>query len=138
MTKQTAAEANRLYWFTETSVADIAEKLDLSRRALYDAIEPTAAGKTCSVCGAVLQYANRSARDAGQGTCFVCATGSPQQQTPVEAEAWTWSPAVGSPDPSIPSVPGQELKARARRLGGAALLGAVIGAAITHVMLRRD
>jgi predicted DNA-binding protein YlxM (UPF0122 family) len=30
------AEANRLYWQTETSVAEIADKLNVSRRALYE------------------------------------------------------------------------------------------------------
>jgi hypothetical protein len=35
-----AAEANRLYWETETSVADIAQQLELSRRSLYDSVDP--------------------------------------------------------------------------------------------------
>jgi hypothetical protein len=137
MTKQASAEVNRLYWETDTSVADIAERLDLSRRALYDALEPIPAGKTCPVCGTMLQYANRSARDSEQGTCFTCATGSPQEQIPVESEAWTWSPGVRSADPAAVASD-TALTARARRLGRAALLGAVIGAAVTHLLVRRD
>ena len=39
-----AAEANRLYWETEQSVADIAQQLDISRRALYGAVRPLPAG----------------------------------------------------------------------------------------------
>lgn len=137
MTEPASAEINRLYWETETSVADIAERLDVSRRALYDAIEPISAGKTCPVCGTMLQYANRSARESGQGACFVCATGSPQQQIPVESEAWTWSPGVRSADPAA-AASDAALSARARRLGGAALLGAAIGAIATHLLVRRD
>jgi hypothetical protein len=134
MTNTAAAEANRLYWETEKPVAEIADSLDLSRRALYDAIEPIGAGDTCPVCGGPMHYANRSARDAQQGTCYSCATASPQA-LPTEPEAWTWSP-----DANTKPVPASQpdFGARARRLGGAALLGAVIGAAATHLLLGRD
>ncbi|MEO5509834.1 MAG: hypothetical protein ABIV28_02670 [Longimicrobiales bacterium] len=134
MTNTAAAEANRLYWETEKPVAEIAASLDLSRRALYDAIEPISAEDTCPACGGAMHYANRSARDAKQGTCYACATASPQA-LPTEPEAWTWSPDINTkPLPSSQ----QDLGARARRLGGAALLGAVLGAAATHLLLGRD
>jgi hypothetical protein len=138
MTREAAAEANRLYWQTDKSVAEIAETLDLSRRALYEAIEPVAAGATCDICGTALYYSNRSARDASHGTCFSCATASPQQQPQpsAEAEAWTWSPGARTMD-NTRRVASSELAARAQRLGGAALLGAVIGAGVTHLLLRR-
>lgn len=137
MTKQVSAEANRLYWETDKSVAEIADTLDVSRRALYESLEPMAAGNTCPVCGTMLHYPNRSARDAQQGTCFACATASPQQAPHVEAEAWTWSPGVRTAKKAEP-VRASDLSARTRRLGGAALLGAVVGAAVTHMLLRRD
>jgi hypothetical protein len=136
MTNENAAEANRLYWQTDKSVAEIAESLDLSRRALYEAIEPIAAGSTCEICGTMLHYANRSARDAKQGTCFSCATASPQQQEQVEAEPWTWSPAARQAAREAPPA-ARDLAARARRLGGAALIGVIAGAALTNMLLRR-
>jgi hypothetical protein len=132
-----ADEANRLYWHTEKSVADIADALDLSRRALYDAIEPITAAVTCTVCGGVQHYSNRSARDAAQPTCFVCATSSPQQAPAVESEAWTWSPGIPSGEVRA-RVAASDHSARVRRLGAAALIGAVVGAGVTHLLLRRD
>ena len=140
MKKDSAAEANQLYWQTDTSVGDIAEKLDLSRRALYDALEPIPAETTCPVCGGTMHYINRSARDSHQGTCYTCATSSPQQAPPIESEPWTWSPSGAANDnDSRERVRDRDyIAARARRLGAAALLGAVIGAGITHVLLRRD
>jgi uncharacterized Zn finger protein (UPF0148 family) len=67
-----AAEVNRLYWETDVSVGEIANRLGLSRRALYDAIRGRPTGSTCPACGAGLVYTNRSRRDAGQATCPDC------------------------------------------------------------------
>jgi hypothetical protein len=135
MTKQ--AEANRLYWGTNMPVAEIAESLDLSRRALYDVIEAVPADTACAVCGAMMQYTNRSARDGRNGTCFVCATASPQVPQPVESAPWTWSPEMHAAE-SKEAVQRADLADRARRLGGAALLGAIIGAGATYLLLGRD
>jgi hypothetical protein len=137
MTKETATEANRLYWETDKPVAEIAGMLDLSRRALYDALEPAPADKTCAVCGGPLLYANRSARESGQGTCYACATSSPQEPPVTEPEAWTWSPGIGGASHAYAGE-AEDASARMRRLGGAALLGAVIGAVVTTMMLGRD
>ncbi len=134
--RDNAAEANRQYWETDRPVAEIAESLDLSRRALYEAVQPIDAGTACQVCGTKTYYANRSARDTRQPTCYACATGSPQEAPAREAEAWTWSPAVPQ-DPATSDMP-SNLRERAYRLGGAALLGAVLGAAATHLLLSRD
>jgi hypothetical protein len=136
MTRENMAEANRLYWETDKPVAEIAESLDLSRRALYEAVQPIRAEIACDVCGTMMHYANRSARETRQPTCYACATSSPQEAPAREAEAWTWSPAV--PQEGAAENPPSDLRARAYRLGGAALLGAVIGAAATHLLLRRD
>ena len=67
-----AAEVNRLYWETDVSVGEIANRLGLSRRALYDALRGRPTGSACPACGAGLVYANRSRRDAGQATCPDC------------------------------------------------------------------
>ena len=136
MNRDNVAEANRLYWETDRPVAEIAESLDLSRRALYEAVQPIQADTACAVCGTMMHYANRSARDTRQSTCYTCATSSPQEPPAREAEAWTWSPAV--PQDGAAASPSSDLRDRAWRLGSAALLGAVIGAAATHLLLRRD
>lgn len=68
-------EVNRLYWETDTSVGEIAERLGLSRRALYDALAPWPAGAPCPECGAGLVFSNRSRRSAGAAECPECGAG---------------------------------------------------------------
>ena len=71
----THAELNRLYWETDASVADIAGRLDISRRALYDGIEPRPTGLPCSECGSPLVYRNRTAFDSREAECQACGHG---------------------------------------------------------------
>src|SRR5437773_529299 len=66
------SEANRLYWHTDESVAEISNRLGLSRRALYELVEPVPAEIECGNCGAELYYANRSAKAAGVARCLMC------------------------------------------------------------------
>jgi hypothetical protein len=115
-----AAEANRRYWETEDSVAEIAERLQISRRALYDAVEPLPTGESCGVCGGPLFFENRSARTAGDTFCVICAeTGA--------TDADESAGAVVASDP-------QE---RALLVGGAALAGAAVGALVTLALVAR-
>lgn len=65
-------DVNRLYWETEQSVAEISNQLGVSRRAMYEVIEPWPTGIECLSCGAELYYNNRSAKTAGVGRCLVC------------------------------------------------------------------
>ncbi|MEX0892455.1 MAG: hypothetical protein WEB88_09825 [Gemmatimonadota bacterium] len=67
-----APEANRLYWESELPVAAIAERLDISRRSLYEFIAPCPAPGACPACGGSLGYANRTARDRGMTVCAAC------------------------------------------------------------------
>ncbi|HEX6941249.1 MAG TPA: hypothetical protein VF158_17770 [Longimicrobiales bacterium] len=67
-----ADEVNRLYWESESSVSEIANRLGISRRALYEALSARPAGMDCPGCGAGLVYANRSRREAGQPACPAC------------------------------------------------------------------
>lgn len=116
-----AAEANRLYWETDDSVSDIAESLEISRRALYDAVEPLPTGENCDVCGGPLFFANRSARSAGDAACAVCEeTGATDEATGDRA------PHTGDPSDDHAMV-----------VGGAALAGAAIGALITFALVSR-
>jgi hypothetical protein len=115
-----AAEANRLYWETDDSVSEIAERLEISRRALYDAVEPFSTGSTCDVCGGPLAFENRSARTAGETYCAICAeTGATDSDE--------------SPEPSIDDESGE----RALLVGGVAVAGAAIGALIAFALVPR-
>ncbi len=71
-TQPSRLEANRLYWDTDTSVGHIADALGLSRRALYDLLEPLPAEQPCPACGSPLLFPNRLARAAGEAICGTC------------------------------------------------------------------
>ena len=70
--KSDAERVNHLYWETESSVAEIANELNISRRALYELIEPLPTGVECSKCSAELRFANRSAKATNAARCIVC------------------------------------------------------------------
>jgi uncharacterized Zn finger protein (UPF0148 family) len=115
-----AAEANRLYWDTEDSVSEIAERLEISRRALYDAVEPFLTGSACDVCGGPLAFENRSARTAGETFCAICAeTGATDSDE----------------EPATPAV--DDDTERALLVGGVAVAGAAIGALIAFALVPR-
>jgi hypothetical protein len=118
-------EANRMYWESELSVADIAEQLQLSRRALYDAVEPLPSGSACPTCGTPLVFENRSARNAGQDVCPAC------EAAHDEAALAAAAPVNGIPDDRAFDSP------RAVRVGSAALAGAALGAIATLMFVPR-
>lgn len=120
----TAKEANRLYWETDHSVADIAQQLDISRRALYNAVLPLPLDSTCDVCGSPLVYENRSARTAGQPVCPACA----------EVDTGDDHLTGDTADDAVPADPGE---GPATMIAAAALAGAVIGAAVTLAVVPR-
>jgi hypothetical protein len=120
-----AAEANRLYWETETSVADIAQQLELSRRALYDSVDPLPTSGSCEVCGSPLVFENRSARNAGIEFCPACAAREEDDTVPVAV-----------PAAKRARMDDEEVQ-RAVRMGGAALAGAALGAVATLIFVPR-
>ena len=65
-------EANDLYWRSELSVNQIAERLDLSKGKLYGAIVPQPTGLLCPECATEADYPNRTAKDKGQVLCASC------------------------------------------------------------------
>jgi hypothetical protein len=117
------AEANRLYWETDESVADIARRLDMSRRALYVAVQPLPTGESCEVCGGPMTFENRSARTAGHATCEACVTAEELDGT--EADL----PVQATPELMVDE--------HMVRIGGAALFGAAIGALLTLAVVPR-
>ena len=66
------ARANALYWESDDSVNDIADRLDLSQGALYGLVDPLPADEACPQCGGSLEYPNRTAREKGFVTCTQC------------------------------------------------------------------
>ena len=117
MARSKAAEANRLYWESDVSVAEIAQRLELSRRALYAAIQPLPAGRNCERCGGQMTYENRSARAGEHAICLACE--EPEQAETVAQQA--------EPAPENATA----------RLAGAALAGVAIGALVTLVLVPR-
>lgn len=141
-----SAEANRLYWETETPVAEIAERFDLSRRALYDVVSPFPAGAPCPTCGQGLHYENRSARRDGQAVCPECGA-----HTSLTAPDGPASEAMLEPIPAgsdmradaraaLPAADARaaDLRGRAVVLGGAAIAGVAVGTIAALLARRRD
>lgn len=133
-------EANRLYWQTEMSVADIAEQLSVSRRALYELVQPEPAGTTCSACAGDVVFVNRSARTSGTGRCVACGAESMLTETPERAVLEETVPPYASGWPRAREVPvdgePDDLRTRALKIGGIAIAGAALGA-VTALMLAR-
>ena len=130
-------EANRLYWQTDTSVADIAEKLTISRRALYELVQPENTGVKCSACGGDVEYVNRSAKASALGRCKDCGAECPVHdaddvQDVVPPYAAGWPRAVPARKTSS-----DDLRARALKIGGIALAGAALGAIAALLVARR-
>ena len=118
----TAAAVNRRYWGSDASVAEIAEELGISRRALYGAIQPESAGAECTECGGELVYPNRTSRSSGIGQCSDCGT---EQVLGAEGEA--------GEDDSPFAFAGR----RGAWIAGGLVAGALVGAAATLLVTRR-
>jgi hypothetical protein len=122
-----AAEANRLYWGNEASVAEIAERLGVSRRALYELLSPRPSGVPCPRCDTETVFVNRSALTSGNARCPACEHETRVPAGRVEAEA---------PATSIAAL--EWLDARRLGIGGAALAGIAVGAIAALLITRRD
>jgi hypothetical protein len=133
-------EANRLYWETEESVAEIAQRLDLSRRALYDAVQPFGAGVSCPRCGGEFHFENRSARKSGQGTCSSCGnTGYVDGVAEGDPETAQLAVVAGDPESDpMRDMREPDLRHRAVVLGGAAIAGVALGTFAAIIATRRD
>jgi len=147
-----AGEANRLYWETDASVAEIADRFDLSRRALYELVRPFTAGAPCPECGANLEYENRLSRRAGQAWCPSCRT---HHELGFMEASPTFEPATEEPSRAARSgvhdaraddrmlLPDEDarsndLRQRAVLLGSAAIAGIAIGTVAALWARRRD
>ena len=128
--EQHAEEANRLYWNKEASVGEIAARLGISRRALYDVLEPLPAGVPCEECGTDTVFVNRSALASGVARCPSC-----EAETAVPAAREERQPQT-VPAAAPPAVRNGRL-ATPVALGTVALAGVVVGAIATLLVTRR-
>src|SRR5687767_3564463 len=124
-------EANRLYWDTESSVGEIANQLGVSRRALYEAVEPKPSGVPCHICGTETMFANRSALASGSARCPSC-----EAETSVPGSRAERVQSVAQVEPVAAN--GNARTRVAVGLGGAALVGVVVGAIATLLLTHRD
>lgn len=130
--EKVSARANALYWESDDGVNDIADKLDLSKGALYGMIEPLEAGLACPECATPLEYPNRTARDKGLVTCPGC--GLEEEVDLVEAASLDVVESAGpdaglafwDPDATVPL----------RTLVASTLLGIAAGIAIGQLSRR--
>jgi hypothetical protein len=127
-----AAEANRLYWKQAASVGEIANQLGISRRALYEVLQPRPAGVLCPRCGNEGVFVNRSAHAAGMARCLNC-------QIEIEAAAPAASEDVTDPEPHVIARTngGPRYKFKVG-IGSAALVGVVVGAVATLLLTHRE
>lgn len=133
-----ASEVNRLYWQSGESVAEIATRLNVSRRALYEAIEPLPSGSECHNCGAELFFSNRSAKTSGVGRCVVCGTEREIDSDDVSHEDVGMIPPDMGPRVRVGTADdADDNQQRAAAIAGFAIAGAVAGA-IATVLIRRS
>ncbi len=140
---------NQLYWESENTVDAISRELDLGRNALYAAILPVPSGAVCLECGADTVFVNRTGRAGGITVCRSCQ----ENESPVARDHTRVSGASASgrrPAPESDEGYGddselerwtrwrEDLRAvppqRAAMIGGAAVLGLVIGAAAVRAI----
>lgn len=120
-------QANELYWGSDDGVNQIAERLDLSKGALYGRIGPLPADMGCPLCGTEVAYANRTARDHDEVDCPDCGwEGIGEETVPLEDSGSEHRP--GLPVPSLDN---------GRMLLGGALLGAAAGLVLFGFTRRR-
>ena len=150
------AEANRLYWHSDSTVDDIVSDLGIGRSALYAAIHPISAGSSCPNCGNRMVFTNRSNRNAGRAVCGVCVTqtllpdreedeqaeADSARETPLDQATDGWRPDREErgfiPEHGLWSRWREDLSTvepqRAALVGGAAALGVMVGAAAARAV----
>ena len=123
--------ANELYWKSDLSVNQIAERLDLSKGALYGLIEPLPVELECPVCSNQVAFTTRTAQERGQLSCPDCGwEGDEDEAESLAGDASVTLPVEADPDapetaepPPLPADRGRD-----RFVLGGALLGAAVTA----------
>lgn len=123
-----AGEANTLYWSNEASVGEIANRLGISRRSLYELLTPKPADVPCPECGTEMVFVNRSALSAGIARCPACETETAVPAVRADRDAESSAVVVAKPTRAPRHV----------ALGSVALVGVVIGAVAALLLTQRD
>lgn len=153
VTAEVVERANELYWTTDRSVNGLAEELDLSKGALYGAIEPLPSGLGCPLCGDEVGFPNRTARDRRHLECSTCDwDGSPDETTSYDAvdaddaaevERRERTPPAVRHDPVAAvdtvddALPAPRLRPPLDSIAKGALVGGAIGLALVLLIRRR-
>lgn len=120
--------ANELYWGSDESVNQIAERLDLSKSGLYGMVGPLMSGSGCPVCGTEVEFANRTARDRDELECPACGwEGGESETVALDGD--------GDDGARLPALP-TDGEGRRALLGGV-LLGAAAGLLLFGFTRRR-
>lgn len=129
--------ANELYWSSDESVNQIAEHLDLSKSGLYGMIGPLMSGSGCPICGAEVEFANRTARDRDELACPLCSwEGAEAETVPLAPGA---AESAGSQGGSAGvTEDGLSDSERQRIIVGSALIGAAVGLVLFTYLRRGD
>lgn len=134
---------NELYWDSDTSVEEIVKELDISRRALYTAVRPVSAGRSCQECGERMVFANRTRRESGAATCLSCGAefNAAKRSDSERASTPRRDPDhIGVPLPNRHSRGGMRASLagvdpdRAIKVVGAAFLGVVLGVTTARII----
>ncbi len=134
MTEDSARDqVNALYWESAASVADIADRLGISRRALYDMIEPRPAGARCPACGGELQFRNRTAAERLQPECAECG----EETTLERAAEAAQSESATDPRPGRRWGIASPAERAPKAWAGGALLAGLAAGAVAGFFLRR-
>lgn len=128
------AKVNALYWESDASVAAIADRLGISRRALYDNIDPRPAGARCPACGGELQYRNRTAAERLEPECAQCGETTTLEEAARAAAARGAEPG---PRPLQRVRPVPTKSAPGASLGSVFVAGLITGALAGFFMRRR-
>ena len=128
-----AERVNELYWNSGLTVDQITEEMGIGRNTLYSSLRPSAAGEPCPACGTDLVYTSRTSRASGTAVCENC--GLTRRIGEVSNEG-----VIG--EPPRPNGSGPTGRARSReasavrvaRIGGAVVLGALLGTAAGRVV----
>lgn len=130
--EETRREINRLYWESDESVSEIAERLDVSRRALYDAIDPLPAGAPCPECGGTLGFRNRTSAQNREAECAEC-----EHEVRLDADVDGPEPQVEQERRAAALSPTGDVRAGSGpALGFMLLCGMGVGAAVAYLFHR--
>lgn len=131
--QETRTELNRLYWESDDPVSAIADRLGLSRRALYDDIEPLPAGAPCPECGGPLAFRNRTTAEAREAECGECGT-----EVSLDGASFEPDPGVEQEHRAAPLSPTRRVPEAGSGvvLGALLLVGLGLGALAAYLLRR--